>query len=558
MSAELSAAPSAPGTSVLIVGSGPVGLTLSLELSRYGIEHMLISEAGGPSTHPKCNTTTSRSMEHFRRIGVSKALRFGGLDEDYPTDIAYFTRLGVLEIGRIRFPSAREAAQRLGKENGVWQTPELQHRISQVFMEPILLDEARAKAQANIQLGHRLLGYSDRDSEEVVASVESLETGRVHEVRCRWLVGCDGGRSMVRKTAGIAFEGEDSADRPMFGGTMVATYYRSHRLAQLLKGREGLMYWTVNSEIRSVTVAIDGKNRFLTHVQVPRGVDPNSLKPADVLNRIAGAPIDVEVLSSAIWNAGFSLVAQRLVKGRAILAGDAAHLITPTGGLGMNTGIDDVSNLAWKLAGEIKGWGGPALVESYDRERRPVGIRNTRIASDIADALGKFPVPDAIERSDQESHAARAQVIEAIEQVKVKEFGTVGAQLGVRYEGSPIIVSDGTPPSPDSPSVYVPTARPGSRLPHFFLSDGSSLFDKLGIHFTLLDLSNNQSQAEALLKSGRSRGIELKHLPIDSKYRTEFDATYVLVRPDTHVGWRGDQLPTDATGLFNTLLGWNV
>ena len=145
-----------------------------------------------------------------------------------------------------------------------------------------------------------------------------------------------------------------------------------------------------------------------------------------------------------------------------------------------------------------------------------------------------------------------------LRQVKVKEFGTVGAQLGVRYEGSPIIVADGTPPSPDSPSVYVPTARPGSRLPHFFLSDGSSLFDKLGLFFTLLDLSKDHSQAEAWLKSGRNRGIKLKHLPIDSRYRTELDATYVLVRPDTHVGWRGDQLPADATSLFNTLLGWNV
>ena len=220
---------------------------------------------------------------------------------------------------------------------------------------------------------------------------------------------------MVRKAAGIAFDGEDSADRPMFGGTMVATYYRSNLLAQVLQGREGLMYWTVNPEIRSVTVAIDGKNRFLTHVQVPRGVDPDSLKPTEFLHRIAGVPIDVEVLSSAIWNAGFSLVAQRLVKGHAILSGDAAHLITPTGGLGMNTGIDDVSNLAWKLAGEIKGWGGPALVESYDGERRPVGIRNTRIASDIADALGKFPIPESIEHLGQASDAARAQVIEAIE-----------------------------------------------------------------------------------------------------------------------------------------------
>src|SRR5580704_3581232 len=221
-------------TDVLIVGSGPVGLTLSLELSRYGINHVLISDADGPSAHPKCNTTSARSMEHYRRLGISNALRFGGLSEDYPTDIAYFTRLGTVEIGRLRFPSAREAAQRVGKDNGVWQTPELQHRISQIFMEQILLDEARQRAPASIYLRNRLISYAQRDADVAMASIQSLDTGETHELRCRWIVGCDGPRSTVRKVAGVSYEGEDSADRPMFGGTMISTYYRSQRLAELL------------------------------------------------------------------------------------------------------------------------------------------------------------------------------------------------------------------------------------------------------------------------------------------------------------------------------------
>ena len=545
-------------TDVLIVGSGPVGLTLSLELSRYGIDHVLISDADGPSTHPKCNTTSARSMEHYRRLGVANVLRFGGLPEDYPTDIAYFTRLGTIEVGRIRFPSAREAAQRLGKDNGVWQTPELQHRISQIFMEQILLDEACRRTPADIRLRHRLLSYTQR-GDQVTAAVQSLDTGGTHELRCRWIVGCDGPRSTVRKVAGISYEGEDSADRPMFGGTMISTYYRSDRLAEMLKGREGLMYWTVNPEIRSVTVAIDGHNRFLTHVQVPGGVEPESLAPPEFLPRIAGRQIDVEILSSAIWNAGYSLVAQRLVEGRAVLAGDSAHLITPTGGLGMNTGIDDVANLAWKLAGDLRGWGGPKLVESYDVERRPIGLRNTRAASAIADTLGEFPIPSDIERSDSAGEEARDIVVRAIEHVKVKEFGTIGVQLGVRYEASPIIVPDGTPEPPDSPTDYVPTGRPGSRLPHFFLQDGSSVFDRLGMDFTLLDLSGEPRRAAEFLAAGRRRGIELTHVAIDPEHRSEeLGAPYVLVRPDGHVAWRGAALSIEPIRLFDTVLGWQT
>ncbi|WP_347269976.1 FAD-dependent oxidoreductase [Rhizorhabdus histidinilytica] len=543
-------------TEVLIVGAGPVGLTLSLELSRYGIDHVLVSDGDGPSTHPKCNTTNARSMEHFRRLGLSRALRFGGLAENYPTDIVYLTRLGGEEIGRIRFPTARQAAEHDGRKSGPWLTPELQHRISQIFLERILLDDARGRPRAGIFLQRRLLDYRD-DGTGVDAVIEPVEGGEPQVVRSRWIIGCDGARSAVRRVAGIAYEGESGADRPMFGGTMVATYYRSRRLAELFAGREGFMYWTVNPDIRSVTVAIDGKDSFLTHIQVPAEASPEAMDPRDFLRRVAGEDIDVEIMSSAVWNAGLRLVARQLIKGRAVLAGDAAHLFTPTGGFGMNTGIDDVANLAWKLAADVQGWGGPALVASYDAERRPIAHRNTLAASEVADILGAFPVPDAIEGAGVAGEQARELVRDAIAHVAVEEFGTVGVQLGARYEGSPIVVADGTPPPADSRTRYVPTARPGSRLPHFLLDGGVPIFDRLGIGLTLLDFSDGGADPRPLLETARARGIDVAHVVIASVERpASIGADIVMVRPDGHVAWRGDRLPDDSDAFFDRILGW--
>lgn len=540
---------------VIIVGAGPVGLTLSIELSRYGINHLVLTDGVATSSHPKCNTTNARSMEHFRRLGLAKEIRFGGLRGDYPTDVVYTTRLSQPEIARIRFPSPRQAAG-LDTSVGIqWQTPEPQHRISQIFLEKILLQHAASQPCSQINFGQQVLEFVE-DGDHVLVDVRDRVTGTIKRIRCQWLIGCDGGRSTVRQQAKIEYLGEDNAERAIFGGTMIATYYRSKALQELMNGREGFMYWTLNPEIRSVTVAIDGESRFLTHVQSPDRASAEALDPMDFLPRIAGQAIDVEILSSAIWNAGFRLVAKRFSEGRIVLAGDAAHLFTPTGGFGMNTGIDDVANLAWKLAAEVQGWGGARLVDSYDAERRPIAHRNTMAASEIADIIGDVIIPAAIEGDDEKGAAARASVAGAIASVATEEFQTVGVQLGVRYEHSPIIVSDGSPAPSDTRTRYEATARPGSRLPHFALPDGSSIYDKLGTFFTLLDLSGTANAAESAMAYAAVRNVPLTHLALPQNAGAQvLEAAFVIVRPDQHVAWRGNILPEDFASLWDRILG---
>lgn len=536
----------------MIVGGGPVGLTLSIELSRWGVDHVLVNEGVDTSRHPKCNTTNARSMEHFRRLGLARDIRFGGLADDYPLDIVYLTRLSQPEIARVRFPTPKEAGAGVAGDLR-WNTPEPQHRISQIFLEEILLDHARRSADADVRFGERLIDFTDRGP-FVEAVIEHVATGGKRTVRTRWLIGCDGGRSVVRKASGIAFSGEDQTSRAMFGGRMLATFYRSRDLGDMLRGREGFMYWTLNADVRAVTVAIDGTSRFLTHVQYPSDAAPSDLDPTDIVRRTAGADIDVEILSSANWNAGFRLVADRFVKGRIVLAGDSAHLFTPTGGFGMNTGIDDVANLAWKLAGDALGWGGPRLIPSYNDERRPIAFRNTDAAAGIADMLGRIEIPQGIEDDGPAGSAARASIANRIGGISNQEFQTVGVQLGARYDRSPIVIGDQTPPPVDLPTVYVPTARPGSRLPHFRLDDGAAVFDRLGCGFTLIAAGAGLT-TDHLLAAASGAGIPLAVLEVAEGEIERLGARLVLVRPDQHVAWRGEELPDNCAEMLAIVSG---
>jgi 2-polyprenyl-6-methoxyphenol hydroxylase-like FAD-dependent oxidoreductase len=540
---------------VIIVGGGPVGLTLSLDLSRRGIRHIVFSDIVGTSLHPKCNLTNARSMEHFRRLGIAQQIRFGGLRADYPSDIVYFTRLGRTEVARIRFPSPQEAISSRAAPDSRWPTPEPPHRISQIYLERVLHRAADECDSATVLQGHRFERYTEYD-DGVLVDVVEVETGRLKQYGAKWLVGCDGGRSAVRRCTGLQLLGTSNRRREIFGGTMLATYYRSEDLKRILSGREGFMYWTLNPDIRSVTVTIDGDERFLTHVQLADGADPDAIVFSDVLSRIVGRRVSCEVLSKAAWNAGFELVAERYSRGRAFLAGDAAHLFTPTGGFGMNTGIDDVGNLAWKLAACERRWGGAGLLASYDEERRPVGIRNTHAASQIADVISGFRIPVQIEADGAMGEQARAQAARLILGVNTEEFDTVGVQLGVRYEGSPIIVADGTAAPPDLRTRYEVSGRPGGRLPHFYVDGDTPIFDKLGMGFTLINFAGCATVRDCASAAAARQGIPLTHVMVSAAAAREvLGADLLLVRPDQHIAWRGGVSGTDFEAIFSRLRG---
>ncbi|GGX29836.1 hypothetical protein GCM10007242_40530 [Pigmentiphaga litoralis] len=541
-------------TDVAIVGGGPAGLMLAIELGCRGVRCVLLEEDVDGPDFPKANATSSRTMEHYRRRGFSAEIRALGLPPDYPQDVVYCTRLAGHELARFRIPSRADAAAGVsfgdyGEQ--AWPTPELPHRVQQMVIEPILRKQAARYASVDARYGERATAVEDR-GDHVRVTVTPADGGPAWQVSARYAVGCDGPRSLVRKSMGIAYSGQSQEARDFFGGQMLSFYFRSGDLAQVMGKRPAWQYWAVNPEQRGLLVSIDGADTWLLLVQVPPGKTAADMDGAALSRAVVGAPHDFRPIATMPWSAGYALVADTLAKGRLFLAGDAAHLFTPTGGMGYNTSIDDVVNLGWKLAGAVQGWGGPQLLASYDMERRPIALRNTAFARRMADSIGTVPVDPLVEAGGAHADAARAALGTALARHVAAEFNIPGLQLGVRYGDSPLVATEVTAPPPDEPNHYVPSAYPGARAPHVALP-GGPLFDRFGPDLTLLvmadvDAARWQAAADGL-------GVPLRVLRLsDPAVRQVYDAEAVLIRPDHHVAWRG-AVDADAAAVLKRATG---
>ena len=522
---------------VAVVGGGPVGLFLAAELGLRGVRVLVLSEIDGTATHPKANTHTARSMELYRRHGISAELRARGLSKRHRTDVAYYTRLLGHELHRVPLPAPAESLAETRAPGTRWPTPEPQFRSSQLVLEPILLERVRRYPSVDVRFGHRVTAIAER-GDGVDLDIE-LAGGRRTRVRADYVVGCDGGRSFVRRELGLRFEGEVGLSLDFMGGRMQTTYFRAPGLQKRLRHPYAWQNWFLLPGSRALMLTLDAdEDRYLLHYQLP--ADGGAAKTfQEVLDAVVGAPVDAEVISPAEWRAGVSLVAERFRAGRCFLAGDAAHLFTPTGGFGLNTGIEDACNLAWKLAAVLAGWAPEALLDTYEAERKPVAERNTQYALLLARRNGECPVDPAIEDDNEAGAAARAAARRHLEAYARWEYDTPGIQLGVSYRGSSIVVDDDSPTVPDSPIEYVPNAAPGSRLPHVWLADGASLYDKLGAEFTLIGLG--APGAAAWRDAAVAVDLPLTILNLESReLRALVQADWVLVRPDGHIAWRGD------------------
>jgi 2-polyprenyl-6-methoxyphenol hydroxylase-like FAD-dependent oxidoreductase len=544
---------------VLIVGGGASGLLSAIELGRWGVRCLVVDDKPGPGTHPQANANASRTMEHYRRLGFAAEFRAVGLPADYPTDVTYFTTFDGYEIARFRQPSRAEAVAIADSREHLrsWHTPELPHRASQLFLEPILADQADAQPSVNVRFGCRCVAI-EVGGEHVSAVVEDTTTGEQSRVRASWLLGCDGPRSTVRRELGIALAGKAGVVRDFLGGQMYSVYFRAPHFWHDIQPNRTWQHWSLAEGRRSILTAINGVDTFSGHVQLAPGEE---IEPEVALARVTrafGRDTEVELISATQWTAGNHLVAERYRSGRAILVGDAAHVFTPTGGMGYNTGVDDVANLAWKLAAVARGWAGPDLLDTYESERRPAAERTMQFSTEVADSIGRMPVPADIEEPGGAGEQARAELRQQLLAHALFEFDIPGVQLGVRYNHSPIIVPDGSPDTPDDPNVYVPTARPGARLPHFWLADGSALFDRLGIGFTLRTTTAVDGGVETFVKAARHARIPLAVLDLSAEpTAAAFEARAVLVRPDQHVAWRGDPSAVDAAAVLALSTGWS-
>ncbi|MDH3738237.1 MAG: FAD-dependent oxidoreductase [Alphaproteobacteria bacterium] len=541
-------------TPVLIVGAGMVGLSLAVELGTRGVDCIIVNDGATEAAHPQGNTLNTRTMEHYRRLGIADQVRSAGLPPDHPTDVVYLTRFAGWELARLEMPSSAAQCRDRAHSEYTKLTPEPLHRANFFYIETILKQRAEALDCVDVRFGWRLVEFAQQEG-SVTAQIEYIADGSRHGIHCDWLVGCDGARSTVRQALGIGFGGKGGEDDTFMRGRMLSSYVEAPGLLDLMPLKPGWHYWTVNADARASIAALDAKGKYVALTRVPTGVDYEDVDPVASFRATIGADIPIKVHSTKPWTAGLALVAERYQDRRVLMAGDAIHLFTPTGGFGMNTGVDDVANLAWKLAAVVQGWAPAALLDSYEAERLPIGLRNTAMSHQFASAVANLEIPAELEDDSTAGDAAR-QRVGAHLATFTEEFRSLGIQLGARYLNSSLIADDEAEPPEDSPFEYVPSSVPGGRAPHCWLNDERALFDIFGTGFTLLRLGDATADGDSLATAATARGVPLSVVTItDSNVRDLYERDLVLVRPDQHIAWRGNTDPADPDGLIAQVIG---
>lgn len=539
---------------VIIVGGGPVGMTLAMSLHALSVPCLIVNTEVSPRWHPKGSTQNARTMEIYRRLGVAPVLRGLGLPTDYPLDIGYFTRLTGYELTRIEQPSEQEKQARVAAAGPTDQVPEPLLRLNQMICEDYLFRHIQTLAGVDVRFGWQCTAFTDA-TDGVSAEIEEVESGRKQRVRAAYIVGCDGGRGIVRRQLGVKYSGGTVGPPGYLNGPMVSTFVRVPDFFKRIPHKRCWQYWTVNRDIRSNTMIVDRSNEILFGTTLRNPEDKPD--PAIIARQFIasfGENVAFEFIDHKPWTAGHALVADSFGEGRTVLCGDSAHLFTPTGGFGLNTGIDDAINLAWKLAALTQGWGGPALLASYERERRPIAQRNTAASKALARSVGAVPIGEAINEASPAGEAARHEAA-AFLSTFGEEFASLGVQLGARYDGSRIIAGDGSAAPTDDAAIYTPSSVPGGRAPHLWLDGHRSLYDELGQGFTLLRF-NRDADTRALEKAAASRGMPLKLVDVTlAAGRDLYERDLALIRPDMVVAWRGNRLPEDSAALVAQVTG---
>lgn len=519
---------------ILIVGAGPTGLTLAIDLARRGVPSLVVEATTERPVNPRCNTTSARSMEIFRRLGVADEIRRAGLPEDYPGTIQYRTTLLGEELFRLDQPSSAEVLAGKGREE--WPTPEPQHRVSQIFMEPILENYARSLPGVTIERGTTLVEFREH-ADHVEAVVDSGGTTRV--LHCAYVIGADGAHSVVRRQLGIRYEGIEALQK------FVSTFVRSPELGRIAARDRAWTYWTYGRRHASL-IAIDGGDRWLHHVAFAADQDTDGEDPEQLLRETVGAPVEHEVLGTVRWT-GRQLVATRYREGRAFLAGDAAHIWIPVAGFGMNTGIQDAATLGWMLAAVRNGWAPPELLDAYELERKPVGQQfGSAVAAAAEVSFAEIP-PD-LHQVGEAGDRARAALSERLAENEPRRYNPHGFSFGYHYAGSPLVVG-AQEQQAISMGGYEARAQVGFRLPHAWLDDGRALFDVLGPEFTLLR-TDDATDVAPWAEAARGQGIPLTVVDAPGRHPDPL----LLVRPDQHIAWMGgaegraDELLRTVTG----------
>jgi 2-polyprenyl-6-methoxyphenol hydroxylase-like FAD-dependent oxidoreductase len=528
----------------LIVGAGPVGLVLALDLGQRGIRVTVIERNDRNGLLPKMERCNARTMEIFRRLGIAEEVRDAGFPRDCPMDVFIITTMAEPPILHLPYPSVAELKRQIAESNDGTRPLEPYQLISQYTLEPLLVDIIRRELpNIDIRFSHELLDF-EQDASGVRARLR-MPDGSETTLNSNYLVGCDGGSSTVRRQLGIRYEGKGQLRR------MRHALFRCDDLFERIPVGRGRHYHVADDEFTMVTVQ-DSRRHFRMTTLWKEDEDMEAK-----FRRVVGIPIEPEVIYTGEWTQNL-LCATSFGERRVLIAGDAAHLVIPTGGLGMNTGVGDAYDLAWKLAGTLQGWGGPGLIASYLTERRQIGLRNVNASAAAMEGrlTWRSAYSPKVRDKGPEGDAARAHIarVADVEQRKTNEI--LGIELGYRYIDTPLIVPEsGDAPDPDS-RHYCPTTWPGARLPHVWLENGQALHDQLGPGYTLLRIGADAPETAALETALRTAGAPLEVLTTDEPAVARvYERKLILVRPDLHVVWRGDEPPHDPWKVAATAVG---
>ena len=523
-------------TDVLIVGGGPTGLTLAIDLGKRGVRCTLVEQKPRPAFLPKMERINARTMEIYRRMGLAPKIRAAGLRPDCPMDVYIVLAMNEPPLLRLPYPSVAQAQADIRATNDGTLPLEPYQLISQYTLEPLLKEIAEGIPGVTVRFGCEFLSLR-QDPDGVTAQLRGAG-GDVEALRASYLVGCDGGTSPVRKELGIKLRGE---------GNTLALRQALYRCDELF---ERLPLGNGPGRGRHYHVADDKATQMIMQDSTRHWTLHSIVDDSEQMNRqfemTVGVPVKYELISCDPWRQNL-LLADHYGRGRVFLAGDAVHLVIPTGGLGMNSGIGDAVDLSWKLAATLAGWGGPHLLKSYEVERRQIGERNVG-ASRYA-TLGRRKWRSMWRPNIRDDTPAGQQSREIlknvadIEQRKSNEM--IGAELGYRYVDSPVICN--IPGGPEHLfRDYQSTTWPGARLPHLWLDDGTAVQDRIGDGFTVLKLGRSKLDATGLQRAISARGAPVTVLDIPDRIAREiYGFDLILLRPDLHIVWRGNALPED-------------
>jgi 2-polyprenyl-6-methoxyphenol hydroxylase-like FAD-dependent oxidoreductase len=531
-------------TPILIVGGGPVGLALAADLGGRGVPCLVVEQGNGVPDHPRASAINARSMEFMRRWGIADKVREVGTPPDFPHTALYCTTLSGFEIARIERPHHG------GGGAPTATSPERPQRCNQLWLDPILRELAGGYACVDIRHDHRFERLCE-DGDRVLSTVHDLGRDQRIEIAAPYVIDCSGGHSPIRRQFGIGMSGSS------YIGYFISIFVRVPQLWTHHKMGKAALCWFVDAKgLWRNYVNLDGRELYRFGISNRAFYDqPEKVDAEKQFREVVGKDVPHEILSVVRWQAR-NVVADRYRIGRVFLSGDAAHLNHPSAGLGLNTGLGDAVDLGWKLAAVHHGWGGPALLETYEPERRPVAVRNVSHADESHARDRKRASSPLIADDTPEGARARRIMGAAIVASQTKKVITDGLALGYRYDSSPIVWPDGTPAPDYTVEDYHPTARPGGRAPHAWLAEGRSIIDAFGRGFVLLRFGENAPDSSPIESALRQRAVPLLVVEVrNPTIAALYERALVLVRPDGHVAWRADAPPRDPLALADRVRG---